>query len=83
MQETEATDNDILPAEKSAGGGQTETLYLLVDLGILFNVGIAAGDIGLGLVVVVIGDEVLHHIMGEKLAGTRCRVARPVFCCGR
>ena len=60
-------DYHIPPAEEGGGSSQTETLDLLVDLGILFNVGVAAGDIGLWLVIVVVRDEVLHHIIGKKL----------------
>ena len=61
-------DDNITAAEEGAGRSEAEALDLLVDLGILFDIGIAAGDIGLGLIVVVVGDEVLHHVIGEKLA---------------
>ena len=39
---------------------------LLVDGGFLLDVGVAARDVGLGRVVVVVGDEILHRIVGEE-----------------
>jgi hypothetical protein len=41
---------------------------LLVDRGVLLDVGVGARDVGLGLVVVVVGDEVLDRVVGEELA---------------
>ena len=39
---------------------------LLVDVGFLLDVGVRARDIGLGLIVVVVGDEVLDGVAGEE-----------------
>jgi hypothetical protein len=39
---------------------------LLVDLGFLLDEGVGARDVGLGLVVVVVGDEILHRVLGEE-----------------
>jgi hypothetical protein len=44
-----------------------QPLDLLVDRRILFDVGIARWHIGLGLVIVVVGDEVLDRIGGKEL----------------
>ncbi len=41
---------------------------LLVDGGFLLDIGVGARDVGLGLVVVVIGDEILHRVVGEERA---------------
>ena len=46
--------------------GQTEALEVLIDGGILLDVGIGLGDVGLGLIVVVVGDEVLDGVVGEE-----------------
>ena len=35
---------------------------------VLLDVEIGLGDVGLGLVVVVVGDEVLDRVVGEELA---------------
>ena len=40
---------------------------LVVDGGVLLDVGVGRGDVGLGLVVVVVGDEVLDGVVGEEL----------------
>ena len=44
----------------------TELLDLVVDRRILFNIGVRVGDIGLRLVVVVVGDKILHSVVREK-----------------
>ena len=53
----------------SAGGGrQAQAVDLLVDVGVLLDVGVVLRDVGLGLVVVVVGDEVLDGVVREELA---------------
>ncbi len=41
---------------------------MLVDRGVLLDIQVARRNVGLGLVVVVIGDEVLDRVLGEELA---------------
>ena len=41
---------------------------MCVDRGILFDIGIGGGDIGLRLVIIVVGDKVLNGIVREKFA---------------
>ena len=41
---------------------------LVVDRAVLLDVGVARRDVGLGLVVVVVADEVLDPVVGEELA---------------
>ena len=43
-----------------------EAFDLVVDRGVLLDVGVGGRDVP--LVVVVIGDEVLHRVLGERLA---------------
>ena len=45
-----------------------KTIDLLVDLRILFNVGVRARQIGLGLVVVVVRDKILNSVVRKELA---------------
>ena len=40
---------------------------LIVDGGVLFNVGVRGGNVGLGLVVVIIGYKVFYCVIREKL----------------
>ena len=45
-----------------------QPLDLLVDRGVLLDVGVGLRDVRLGLVVVVVGDEVLDRVVGQQLA---------------
>ena len=44
-----------------------QALDLIVDGAVLFYKGIRVGDVGLRLVVVIVGDKVLHGVVGEEL----------------
>src|SRR5215213_4866510 len=44
-----------------------ESIYVLVDLGILLDEGVGAWNVRFGLVVVVIADEVFDGVVGEEL----------------
>ena len=52
--------------EQGGGGGEAQFLYLVVDAQVFLDVGVGHRQIGLGLVVVVVGDEILHGIVREK-----------------
>ena len=67
MQETEATMRTSRRSNSARGGGVAQLVDLLVDVGVLFDVGVGAGDVGLRLVVVVVADEVLDGVLGEEL----------------
>ena len=58
----------VAPGEQRVGRRVTQPLDLLVDRGVLLDVGVRLRDVGLGLVVVVVGDEVLDGVLGEQLA---------------
>ncbi len=60
-------DNHIVSLEKVGGRRQAQPVDLVIDGGVLLDVEIPRGDVGLGLVVVVIGDEVLHRVLGKEL----------------
>ena len=65
---TDAGNDDAIAAFKEgAGGGEAEFIEFVVDGGFFFDVGVGVGDVGFGLVVVVIADEVLDGVVGEKL----------------
>ena len=59
-------DNDVVALQQGPGGGVAHPVDLLVDLGFLLDEGVRAGDIGLGLVIVVIRHEVFNGIFGKK-----------------
>jgi hypothetical protein len=60
-------DYDVAAGEEGARRGVPEAVYVLVDLGVLLDEGVGARDVGLRLVVVVVGDEVLDGVVGEEL----------------
>ena len=59
-------DDHVAPGEEGLGGGVAQPVDLLVDAGVLLDVGVGAGDVGLGLVVVVVGDEVLDGVVAGR-----------------
>jgi hypothetical protein len=61
-------DDRVAALEQRLGGRQPHLLDVLVDRGVLLDVGVARGHIGLGLVVVVVRDEVLDRVVREELA---------------
>ena len=65
MQLTEATTN-IAPLQQRERGREAQAVDLFIGRGVLFDIGIGVRDIGLGLVVIVIGDEVLHGVFRKK-----------------
>ncbi len=60
-------DQHVAPGEKGAGGAVAQLVDLLVDRGVLLDEGVGDRDVGLGLVVVVVGDEVLDGVVGKEL----------------
>ena len=67
MQLTELTMMASRRSKRRARGGEAQLVELLVDGGFLLDVEVAGGDVGLGLVVVVVADEVLDGVAGEEL----------------
>ncbi len=58
-------DHDVAAREQRRCGGVAQAVDLLVDRRVLLDVEVARGDVGLGLVVVVVGDEVLDRVARE------------------
>ena len=59
-------DDHIIPLQKRAGGRVAHPVDLLVDLGFLLDIGVGAGDIGLGLVIVVVGHEIFDGVIRKE-----------------
>ena len=61
-------DDDRVPPREEGGGGRVaQPVDLVVDRRVLLDVGVARGHVRLGLVVVVVADEVLHPVLREEL----------------
>jgi hypothetical protein len=62
-------DDDHVPAcEERRGGGEPETRDVVVLGRVLLDVQVGLGHVRLGLVVVVVGDEILDRVVREELA---------------
>ena len=61
-------DDHIPPFAQRCRRAVAQALNLLVDGGILFDVGISRSDIGLRLIIVVVGNEILHRAVRKELA---------------
>ena len=76
-------DHDVAPREQGRGGGVAQAVDLVVDRRVLLDVEVLRGDVRLGLVVVVVGDEVLDRVAAGSTSGTRCRAGPRASCCAR
>ena len=84
MQETDATMHHVAALEQRLGGAQAEAVDLLVDAGLLLDVGVGLRNVGLGLVVVVVGDEVLDRVVAGRSARNSWKsCAASVLLCDR
>src|SRR5215210_5136383 len=64
----DARHHDHVPtSEQRARRRMPQAVDVLVDLGVLLDKGVRARDVSLGLVVVVVADEVLDGVVGEEL----------------
>ncbi len=59
-------DDDVVAFEQRARRRVAHAVDLLVDGGFLLDIGVGARDVGLRLVVVVIGDEILDGVLREE-----------------
>ena len=65
----DAGDHDhVAPREHRARGRVAQLVDLVVDRGVLLDVCVRGRQVRLGLVVVVVGDEVFHGVVREELA---------------
>ncbi len=68
MHDTDATTMTSRRVSSAGGGRVAQTVDLVVDRAVLLDVRVARRDVRLGLVVVVVADEVLDPVVGEELA---------------
>ena len=75
-------DDHVPPLGQRRGRRVAQAVDLVVDGRVLFDIGVGRGDIRLGLVIVVIGDEILDRIVREELAqlGAELRGKRFIVC---
>ena len=68
--------DDVPPLEEGCRGAVAQALDLGVDGGVLLDEGIRVGDVRLRLIVVVVGDEVLHGVFREELPELLAQLGR-------
>ena len=68
--------DDIPPLRKRRRGRVAQAVDLIVDGAVLFNVGIGAWDVGFGLVIIVVGNKILHRIVREERAELGAELGR-------
>ena len=61
-------DHRVAARQERGGGGMPEAVDVVVARGVLLDVEVGLRDVRLGLVVVVVRDEVLDRVGGEELA---------------
>ena len=59
-------DHHVVAFEQRARRRMAHAVDLLVDRGFLLDIGVGARDVGLGLVVVVVRDEILDRVVGKE-----------------
>ena len=59
-------DDDVVALQERARRRVAHAVDLLVDRGVLLDIGVGARHVGFGLVVVVVGDEILDRVVGEE-----------------
>ena len=59
-------DDDVVALQQGAGGRMAHAVDLLVDGAFFLDIGVGPRHIGLGLVVIVVGDEIFDGVVGEE-----------------
>ena len=75
-------DHVAAPRQQRGHGAQAHFLDLGVDRKVFFDEGVRRGEVGLRLVIVVVGDEILHGVLREEIAELAVKAAPRASCCG-
>ena len=74
-------DDDVAALEERARRREPHAIDLVVDRRFLLDVRVARRDVGFGLVVVVVADEILDGVLREEAPELLDRAAPPASCC--
>ena len=66
----------VPPLQQRAGSTEPQPVDLVIGRGVLGDIGVGVGDIRLRLIVVVVGDEVLHGVVGKELLELGAQLGR-------
>ena len=67
-------DDRVLPLQQRLGRREPHLLDVFVDRGIFFDEQIARRHVRFGLIVVVVGNEIFHRVLGEKFLHFRVQL---------
>ena len=59
-------DQAVAPLKQRARGREPQLVQFIIDGGFLLDVEIGGGNVGFGLVIVVVGNEIFHRVMGKE-----------------
>ena len=76
-------DDDVAARQQRGRRAEPQPCDVVVPGRVLLDVEVGLRDVRLGLVVVVVGDEVLDGVRRGRTRGTRCRAAPRASCCAR
>ncbi len=57
----------VVAAHEVAGGGQAQAVEIVIAARVFLDVDVALGDVGFGLVVVVVADEIADSVVGKEI----------------
>ena len=73
-------DDGVATCQQARGRRVAQPVDLVVDRRVLLDVGVAGGDVRLGLVVVVVADEVLDAVLAGRTRASPASTARRATC---
>ncbi len=79
MQDTDATMITSDRSKMRARGFKTQAIDMIIDGRIFFDISIGRRDIGFGLIVIVIGDEILNRVFRKELLVLRVELCGQNF----
>ena len=71
------------PREQSRSSRQAEFVKVVVDGEVFFDISVGRGNVGFGLIVVIVGDVVLHRVVGEEALHLGVELGRQRFVVGK
>ena len=72
----------VIPLGKRRRRRMAQLIDLIVNRRVFFNVGIRGRNIRLGLIIVIVGDKILHRVLREKFLELGIKLGRQGFIVG-
>ena len=72
-------DDDISPLKQGRCRAVTELVYLVINHCVLFDINILAGNISLGLIIIIIRNKIFNRVFGEKFTELTAKLCGKCF----